>query len=757
MTLLILIGIAIFLWIIFKKGSKSSNSNTAATNNDFSHLSNPSNVGSSGRSVGNMDTMQSFRLSTGSNTIISNYEWIPYGKSVNIAGYDILGGMVYVGKSLASVNGAGLEPALINPTLQVYKQNPDVTGTTMGYWPSYSAIAPKARAAYLSWLSSGRTNPDAYIGYVFLYFYGLERRLLYDLQQGDKQTNEIREIIGEVKRLLKIYGGNGSFGGYASRFLDIATVLGANDDNLDNFTSDGYNNYEIPLGLKLKLGKLAIEGKPLSSELAMSYIENNPMEISPRTPARRCPTEFKRLFHIRYTEKHGQGILLKTNKTPLKTTYRPSSASFGGEVSVSVKDVPDVTVLKQPWQNIIEMADSCVQELDAYSRYLGRNPDKANTAEAQALLPKKLLSVELSGEMKHLSEHLLKLSGERETFSAQLFELLDQMPTMAKDALGKKEAVSLAQILEKLGYGIEPDVRFYGQVPKTNDQVIIFKISDESASSPSVDYSSAALMVQLSAMVASADGTVSAEEERIIVSHLESLYHLADNEKTRLRGLMAFHLQAKTSLAGSKKRIEGIKQAERELIGRFITGIAHADNKIDPAEVKTLEKLYKGLGLDVQALYSALHSACADPVTIVTADKDKKQYAIPSKPAEKKSAVELDKALVSAKMHEAAAVSSLLSTIFAGDDAPPSQPTVPQTSESLNGMDVETASFFKQLIERTSWQREELEGLADKANIMLDGVLESINDACFDKCGEPLFEDGDTIEINEKVAKEMMA
>ena len=40
----------------------------------------------------------------------------------------------------------------------------------MGYWPSYSSISPEARAAYLGWLSTGKSDPQADIGYVFLYF-----------------------------------------------------------------------------------------------------------------------------------------------------------------------------------------------------------------------------------------------------------------------------------------------------------------------------------------------------------------------------------------------------------------------------------------------------------------------------------------------------------------------------------------------------------------------------------------------------------
>jgi hypothetical protein len=55
----------------------------------------------------------------------------------------------------------------------------------MGYWPLYSGIDPASRAAYLHWLTGGRKAPEAYIGYVFLFFYGIERRVLVDAQASN--------------------------------------------------------------------------------------------------------------------------------------------------------------------------------------------------------------------------------------------------------------------------------------------------------------------------------------------------------------------------------------------------------------------------------------------------------------------------------------------------------------------------------------------------------------------------------------------
>ena len=88
----------------------------------------------------------------------------------------------------------------------------------MPYWPSYSGIGPQARATYLDWLASGRSDTRYGVGYVFLYFYGLERRFFVDKPDEDEK----RLLIAEVERLLRIYGDNRSVKGYLGAFLDAA-------------------------------------------------------------------------------------------------------------------------------------------------------------------------------------------------------------------------------------------------------------------------------------------------------------------------------------------------------------------------------------------------------------------------------------------------------------------------------------------------------------------------------------------------------
>src|SRR5690606_16718019 len=85
----------------------------------------------------------------------------------------------------------------------------------------YSSIEPECRLAYLQWLTNGKKDPNAYIGYVFLYFYGIERRIIADMPERE----EMLLLIGEIERLRSIYSANRSFDGYSTRLLDAARLI----------------------------------------------------------------------------------------------------------------------------------------------------------------------------------------------------------------------------------------------------------------------------------------------------------------------------------------------------------------------------------------------------------------------------------------------------------------------------------------------------------------------------------------------------
>lgn len=244
--------------------------------------------------------------------------WYSAGQSVSVQGYDITGGLIYVGETLLDHSGYNNDACLINPRLKVSLAEPWEGSDEMDYWPQYGRIPARCRGAYLNWLVSGRSEREVYIGYVFLFFYGLERRLFVDGQQGALQEGERAEIVQEVRRLLEIYGGNRSFRGYASNFLATEWVLHQRDKPIPDYLD--FNDRYCIGPFQVILAQYVAFGKPIPADMALQWVILHP-DFGLRTPARRCAKEFKELFSCRYRQKFGEGLLVKPNKTPLKLRH----------------------------------------------------------------------------------------------------------------------------------------------------------------------------------------------------------------------------------------------------------------------------------------------------------------------------------------------------------------------------------------------------------------------------------------------------
>ncbi|MBN8230515.1 TerB N-terminal domain-containing protein [Corallococcus macrosporus] len=698
--------------------------------------------------------------------------WIPPGQAVEVAGRRIPGGMVYVGDKLAAVNVPSPEPALINPSLHVASR-PDRSGEGMNYWPSYSTISPACRAGYLEWLEEGRRRPNAYIGYVFLFFYGLERRVLVDLAKGAVSSEEVRAIEQEVQGLLRVYGTNASFRRYATQLQDVLRVRRTGEEGLLKevpqfaLRSEGEASFDV----RIAVGTAASRQLPLPADWALAWaIEASDTRL--RTPATRCPEEFKTLFRARYARDHGPGIVPRARKTQVKAQYQPASASFGGEVPLASTTTFEASESSlKPLHALIE--DCCI-ELEPFSRWIGKNPEGRNTLAALALLPPELAVGQGGREVQALRSTLEEALSGRGVAAIEARSLLAHWPTAVPDKVSKAEAVGLAQTLEKLGFGLEPDPRFSGPVLAREESAVVFALPPESPNAPSPTYLATLATLHLAATVATADGTVSPEERTRLDAMLENSQDLSMAEKVRLKAHLDWLLKRPASTASLKKRVDSLTPTARAALGRLLVEVAVADGSVALPELKTLSKLYPLLGLDEARVHADIHTVvsartapAAEPVAMQLAGVPAKGFTLPAPPAEpppepsqsrKSAGVALDMRSVQAKLVETAAVSSLLGSIFAEEEPAPATPSAPAVGEaSVAGLDAAHSALLRALVAKAEWPRSEVEKLASGLGLLTDGALDVINDAAFGVCGEPVLEGDEVLQLNAQAAQEMVA
>jgi len=108
----------------------------------------------------------------------------------------------------------------------------------LGYYPSYAALSPEQRWVYLDWLQDVTKEVD--VGYVFIYYYGLERHLLTG--KFDRAFDEILKLRG--------YHRNKSFLGYSeSSLMNSSLLMKRPDKSMESQQNDAISGFSNSLFL----------------------------------------------------------------------------------------------------------------------------------------------------------------------------------------------------------------------------------------------------------------------------------------------------------------------------------------------------------------------------------------------------------------------------------------------------------------------------------------------------------------------------
>lgn len=537
-----------------------------------------------------------------SSGLIASTRWIDPGERVTVAGVEIPGGMIYVGSKLEDVNG-GVDPCLIDPRLPVVSRA-SFTERDMDYWPVYSAISPTARRAYLSWLADGRRHPEANIGYVFLFFYGLERRVIREHAQVSSDERGL--IEAELRRLLGIYADvSHSFRRYATELLDWLALSQYSPRIYNDPIPEFPRTMELPLYVRLALGQTALERVPVPAPLALAWARLDP-NISLRTPAVRCSGQFEQLFAQVYREAFGEGLQLPRNRSKLRFAYRPASGGFQGQtITLSFGDTPDVTALTAPIRKLQDVVEAATKALEPYSRFIGRNMEAAESLEALLHLP---VSLWPERPRQGLGEFKERIGAGM--ISVSFLELQTALDSQA--VLTREKTLVLAKALESMSIGMEPDILAGAKAPKPEDTIILFALpADDLASSSDPHYKAAALTLQLAASVAAADGDFSAGEIALLRRQVQSWAHLSEGHGKRLLAHLRLLSLAPMSLASLKRKLEPLDSSAKETLAVFMTTVAAADGSVSPKEIRLLESVYKALDIDAARVFSDVHAVVA--------------------------------------------------------------------------------------------------------------------------------------------------
>ncbi len=750
------IGGAVILYLIIK--SITASSNQLGQKENFSSSESKVRVSMSTRNrvigksnIDDDDDLSTFNISYGYNEEKSKNntpgKWIKPGQLISIKGHTVSSGNIYFGGRLSSLDGYGTEASLVDDSLKVEDKPNSFEDENLGYWPKYNSLTAKGRGAYLNWLSGTRSDPETPLGYVFIYFYGLERRITVDSINEVVDDTEFKSLFDEILRLKSIYGKSRSFSNYSTRLLELMCLLRnhvVSDSALESAPQ------RDSLLFKHRLATSVFEEKPIPAEMALAWIRFYP-DYNLKKAARRCGYEFNQLFIRLYLKKFGDGIIVKPNKTRLKIEYHPASSTLRG-ITLPQQDLPDPSNLKGPINKLITIADECTAQLDAYSRYLAK-PDTSRTdMEALLLLPDDLSDLGHTlglGKFKQWADDaILEKNG---LVDVQEFWKFTKLPLPLK--INKKESELIQNLVHKAGYGVAPDTRYHHAKACPDGKLVLFSEGHGKYFEPSKAFSEMGMALRLGSMVATIDSHVDHAELNLLTQLIDHDTNISPTEKRSLHAYLVWRLNTPSNITGLKARVELLGKTEKAAVSRILVGIAMADGKIDPEEIKQLEKLYTLLGLDKTLVTGDIHGMSSSKASL-RAPNSTTESILPVS-----TSFQLDESILAIHESETKDVQSMLGAIFMEDESDGESNETASDNTTIDeglGIDKQHYSLFESLIRKDKWTRDEVEVLCRDSGLMISGALETINDWSFDKVDAAVFEeDGDSIYVNQEIVEEI--
>jgi tellurite resistance protein len=673
--------------------------------------------------------------------------WLPKGQAISVGGRQLYG-MIYVGVP-PTLNRYGYGEkcrAYIDLSLPVSREGNDKAGTGMSYWPGYSGIAPECRATYLDWLSAGAVDGSYNPGYLFLYFYGLERRFFVE----DPSFDEKCDLLDEARRLIVVFADNHSVRRYLGEFIEYAlaatTEITAIQPVFDN------PGWDVPFSVKLAIGARLQKGENLGADWVLSWFLCHP-EKNLRTSAKRCQDEFMALFRLRFDERFPLGLKVPKPRTALKANYQAASREFECSVTPNIngQSIPDISGVRKPIEIAQEIADAVMEDLEKFSRYLGRNPDGRGSIEAHALLPAALRhlfpSTALEG-IRAWARAVVEAGG-----MVPVSEVLERLEGERPDQLGKRQLTGAADALARIGYGLAPDPRFALRSPTLDEPVVLFDLGAqvEQLEDVSTRYKAALMELALATFVAHADGTVSGAEKATLEAQVRSVDRLSDLEQKQLLANLIWFIAVPPDLALLRRKLKETGANQQSAIRAVLVAAAHADGIVSTEEVAGVEKIYRALGLDPNLVYSDLHAGEVSdaPMRVRAAQTSPPGEAIPA--MQSLPGKRLDAARIASIRQDTDRVSAVLADIFS-TEAPVDDEAQKVAPSPLAGLDTKHTALIRELIIRPHWTEEDFAELTARHGLMVAGALETVNEWAFGVHDEALLEEYEGYDVSPDIA-----
>lgn len=711
------------------------------------------------------------------NTFNQDITWLGDFNEIQIKNYVIPNPLIYLSKN--SIENC--EASCIQLNLPIGNPVDELKGS-LGYWPKYLSINPDQRATYLDWLSKGRSQEISDIGYVFLFFYGLEYRALIEKE-------DIPVIIKEVNDLLKKFPDSGSLNTYLTSFLAYVAaqqISNITDENFSQFFSNLSNlTYDQVLVL---LAWYIKQNKPITWEIAYSLAK-----MTPETPKsviiKKLPREFKQLFETKFKLNYPNGMEIEPSVRNYKFEYRPASPSllpyyqnYLKNKRIESVEISNPLGKKSQFKNIFSIWTETIEELKPASRKVS-NETQNLSAKAYEALPASLKQDIDHPEKTKWNQVITEYNTEENGIIIPIYALATLINMEKRDRLTPTQSKLLFSIAQDVGYIIIPDPRITGKPFLWDELITVYPLPDKKNSTSEL-YPSIAFILELGMSIALADKTISQEEMEHLDRFIFGSFKLSPLDIECLKQYQQILIQTPPSLERLGTRLkEHLTDNNKLIVAEYLRDMAMADGILHSNEYKALNKIYKSMGLkkdNIQVLFpSELTSYPSEqPIQIIQSSSTRIGEVI-KVPTSVEPTFILNRDLIEKKISDSNLIKEIISEMNEKEIAEISEniveplivsdktisskpnPLVIQeksSKESLIGLHSKYAVFLKEILLKNEFSKPQLQKISQNYGFMLGGAIEDINTWSEEKYGDILFyEIEDTvISINSDVRNNIM-
>jgi hypothetical protein len=680
--------------------------------------------------------------------VAEDAKWILPGERITVKGKQIVRGFFYYGKKLNAHNSGfydsmhgsvAEESSLVNESMLIKNEHYLYEDTTHSYFSKFIQFSPQSRGAYIDWLASDRNDPDTPIAYVWVYFYGFERRILIDYQFKKIIDHEFSLIFCELLRLKDIYKNNKSFFTQCSKLIEIMTFIRPDLVSIKetDYLDEGSNHY------RFKLSNLVANEKPIPSDLALIWAKKRyPRNFTGKKWSTDCEMDI--LFDMKFNEKFNKGLFIKPNKTKLELEYKPASSSIKF-FQIVIKSLPDPSILTGPLNKITQMAISCSSSLFDYRAYIGKPNTTKLDINGILLLPNEL-------------------------YNAMLPSLSDSFCTYVDSCISEKNGLfDLSEFLNKYGFKIKSKNRvdeiniierlavksgYYFPLSKNilsikgSDNLFIMAKNNRNTNNITVPgFNGVMIAIGIIALFLKNETDNSLSDKlSLLVTYLEENNGFSKNEKNIYLAYVTWLSYINAPLSFLKKEASTLSDEEKSAAKSLILPFFLKENKVDVVIIKRIEKIYSILAIEKDQVIEDIHLLSSNGF------KGDNYFITKSRVSNENGDTKffLDEKIIKHHEDETKVVRNILDDIFSEQTELKTETEVIIKNEGNQKVSLDTKHFelFKILSEQPEWDRKDVEIICQELGVLVDGALETINDWSFELIDEAVIDISDSIFID---------